>query len=68
MYNSTAVRGLQENVAIEDGGSWFSLKKGTQTCTNENIVKNHWAHAGGDIEESRSPKPPTPGEWLKSKA
>jgi hypothetical protein len=28
MYSCTAVGGVQENVAIEDGGSWFSAKKG----------------------------------------
>jgi hypothetical protein len=25
---STSVRGVQENIAIEDGGSWLSLKRG----------------------------------------
>ncbi len=52
MYKSTDVRGVQENVAIEDCGNWFSVKS--------------WADAGGDMEESRSPKPPTLGELFKS--
>jgi hypothetical protein len=26
-YGSTDVQGVQENVAIEDGGSWFTVKR-----------------------------------------
>jgi hypothetical protein len=48
---------------------WWQLvfiKKGTQTCTIEKSVKNRWADVGGDMVESRSPKPPPPVKQLKS--
>jgi hypothetical protein len=30
--------GVQENVAIEDGGSWFLLKKGPSSCAIEKRI------------------------------
>jgi hypothetical protein len=43
---STDVQDVQENVAMEDGGSWFTVK-GTQQCTIENSVKNRQTDLGG---------------------
>jgi hypothetical protein len=67
MYSCTAVRGVQENVAIERMVAVGFQEKGTQRCTTENSVKNCWADTGGDIVESRSPKLPPLVKRLKSK-
>jgi hypothetical protein len=47
MYSCTAVRGVQENVAIERMVAVGFQEKGTQRCTIENSVKNCWADTGG---------------------
>jgi hypothetical protein len=38
-------RGVQENVTVEDGDSWWSLKKVNHQLYSENSVKNHWVYA-----------------------
>ncbi len=67
MYSSTDVWGVQENVAIEDGGSWLSVKKGPSSVQLRIVEKTVGQMWGGDMEESRSPKPPTLGEWFITK-
>jgi hypothetical protein len=44
MYSCLAVWGVQEYVAVEDGGSWFSVKKGPDMFNWES-VKNRCADA-----------------------
>ncbi len=53
-YKSTDVQGVEENVAIEEGDNWFSVKRDPAVYNSEKCEKPLGRCGGRTMEDSRS--------------